>query len=364
MKKMWTVITVDYGRSSLILRARHSATGKVKSRNASSNKRREANREAAAWEAELNARGHIDAPRLAEAVELFMARYAASRRKGTQQKFRAVFGVFVQTIGNPRLSDIDERLLAEFCAKYGRGVTVSTLCSALRHIRVLLRWANRNRLLPVLPHIEMPRSAQKAKGRALTTEEVERVLMAVPKVRPRDSAPWRLLISGLWASGLRISEALSLQWGEGAVAIVGMETGRPKIRIQAEAQKGGKLTESPCTPEFTELLVSIPETERRGRVFKVPVQRREGASGVVSKCCKAAGVKGTCHDFRRGFATKWARRLPAQALQRLMRHSAISTTLDYYAVGDIGVEDAIWEGIGNKIGNTPIAAETDAIEKR
>jgi integrase len=364
MKKMWRVSVIDYGREALMLRARNSATGKTKSRTASSDKRREANREAAAWEAELNERGHIDAPRLAEAVQLFMARYAASRRKGTQQKFQAVFGVFVQTIGNPKLSDIDERLLAEFSAKYGRGVTVSTLASALRHIRVMLRWANRNRLLPALPHIEMPRSAQKAKGMALVGEQVERILLAVPQVRPRDSAAWEFLIRGLWTSGLRISEALALEWEEGAVAIVGMEGGRPKIRIQGEAQKGGKLTEAPCPPEFAELLGSIPEAERRGRVFKVSSRRREVAGAIIGKCCRKAGIKASAHDFRRGFATRWARRLPAQALQRLMRHSSLATTMTFYAVGDIGLEDAMWGEKGNKSGNTSIQADSQTVEKR
>lgn len=262
MKKVWRVSVIDYGREALMLRARNSSTGKTKSRTASSDKRREANREATIWEAELNERGHIDSPKLAEATELFMARYASSRRKGTQQKFQAVFGVFIQTIGNPRLSEVDERLLAEFSARYGRGVTVSTLASALRHIRVMLRWANRNRLLPVLPHIEMPRSTQKAKGMALVGEQVERILLAVPQVRPRDSAAWEFLIRGLWTSGLRISEALALEWEEGAVAVVGMETGRPKIRIQGESQKGGKLTEAPCPRSLLNCWLSFPR--RRG----------------------------------------------------------------------------------------------------
>jgi hypothetical protein len=46
----------------------------------------------------------------------------------------------------------------------------------------------------------------------------------------------------------------------------------------------------------------------------------------------------------------------AQALQRLMRHSSLQTTLTYY-VGDIGLEDQLWADFGNKSGNiaSPVA---------
>jgi hypothetical protein len=47
------------------------------------------------------------------------------------------------------------------------------------------------------------------------------------------------------------------------------------------------------------------------------------------------------HALRRGFGCYYAARVPAQVLQKLMRHSNISVTMDYYANVDSAVEDAV-----------------------
>ncbi|MFM8287793.1 MAG: hypothetical protein ACKOGA_13810, partial [Planctomycetaceae bacterium] len=60
------------------------------------------------------------------------------------------------------------------------------------------------------------------------------------------------------------------------------------------------------------------------------------------------------------FASRWARRLPAQALQRLMRHSSLVTTMTFYATGDIGLEDQLYGDFGNKSGNTSTPAGLEA----
>ena len=117
------------------------------------------------------------------------------------------------------------------------------------------------------------------------------------------------------------------------------------------------MTESPVTPDFARLLEETPVEDRRGRVFKCSTTRTDNASSTIVQFCRAAGVKGSAHDFRRSFATRWARRLPAQALQRLMRHSSLATTMTFYATGDIGLEDQLWADFGNKSGNiaSPVA---------
>jgi hypothetical protein len=61
----------------------------------------------------------------------------------------------------------------------------------------------------------------------------------------------------------------------------------------------------------------------------------------VRLLAKAAGVKLTYHTLRKGFGCRHAARVPAQVLQRLMRHSSIATTMTYYANIDLAVEEAI-----------------------
>jgi integrase len=358
MKRQWRVTLIDMKRARLVMRARNTETGKVLSRTCSSDRKKDCTREAGEWEAKLNADGHVQCPKFSEARARFEAEYLPSRRQSTAAKFDTVFNAFAQAIGDPKLDTITEATISDFSRVYGAKVKPATLAGALRHLKAFTRWANRQKLMPKAVHFEMPRGVNKAKGRPLTGEEFDRVLAKVPEVRPTDAEGWCYLLRGLWESGLRLGEALALSWDDQAsVAVIGMETGRPRIRIEAEAQKGGRLTESPVTPDFARVLEETSVEQRRGRVFKCSTTRTDNASSTIVQFCRAAGVKGSAHDFRRSFATRWARRLPAQALQRLMRHSSLATTMTFYATGDIGLEDQLWADFGNKSGNiaSPVA---------
>jgi integrase len=354
MKRTWRVTLIDMKRARLVMRARNTETGKVLSRTCSGDRRKDCTREAGEWEAKLNAEGHVQCPKFSEARARFEAEYLPSRRQSTAAKFDTVFNAFAQVIGDPKLDTITEATISDFSRLYGAKVKPATLAGALRHLKAFCRWANRQRLMARVPHIEMPKAINKPKGRPLTGEEFERVLAKVSEVRPTDAEAWAYLMRGLWESGLRLAEAVGLSWDDQApVAVIGMETGRPRVRIEAEAQKGGRLTESPVTPDFAQLLAETPVEDRRGRVFKISTSRVDNASSTIVQFFRRAGVKGSAHDFRRSFATKWARRLPAQALQRLMRHSSLATTMTYYATGDIGLEDQLWGDFCNKTSNTP-----------
>jgi hypothetical protein len=60
-----------------------------------------------------------------------------------------------------------------------------------------------------------------------------------------------------------------------------------------------------------------------------------------------------CHSYRRGFGSKWARRVAPSVLKRLMRHANISTTEAYYVHLDASdVADELW----GKYGSLPAAS--------
>ncbi len=61
----------------------------------------------------------------------------------------------------------------------------------------------------------------------------------------------------------------------------------------------------------------------------------------VSTLGKLGGVKLTMKSLRRGFGCYWAARVPAQVLQKMMRHYNISLTMTYYANVDDAVAQAI-----------------------
>jgi integrase len=54
-----------------------------------------------------------------------------------------------------------------------------------------------------------------------------------------------------------------------------------------------------------------------------------------------AGVRIAMKTLRRGFGCRYAGKVHAQVLQRLMRHSAIKITRKYYANVDGAVEEAV-----------------------
>jgi integrase len=56
---------------------------------------------------------------------------------------------------------------------------------------------------------------------------------------------------------------------------------------------------------------------------------------------KRAGVRLTMKTLRRGFGCRYAGKVSAHVLQRLMRHANIKTTLDFYVNFDDAVEEAV-----------------------
>jgi integrase len=54
-----------------------------------------------------------------------------------------------------------------------------------------------------------------------------------------------------------------------------------------------------------------------------------------------AGVRLTFKSLRRGFGCRYAGKVSAHVLQRLMRHSDLKITMTYYANIDAAVEEAV-----------------------
>jgi integrase len=199
------------------------------------------------------------------------------------------------------------------------------------------------------------------RGRPIAGEEFDRMLAAVPKVRPQDAPAWLHYLNGLWLSGLRLEESLALSWDQDEPFTVDLIGRRPAFRIYAEAQKSRRDERLPMTPDFAEWLLTTPEAERAGRVFKLnglqtgkPITPKR-ICRLVSKFGKAAGVVvnkadgkyASAHDLRRSFGTRWAKRVMPAVLQRLMRHASIDTTMAYYVtMGADEVADELWGKFG------------------
>jgi integrase len=269
---------------------------------------------------------------------------------------------------------------------------LTTIGRNLRHIKASLRWAERQGLMRKAPAIELPKLSKgeaMMKHRPVTLEEYERLLLAVPKIRKNDAAEWVKLLRGLWLSGLRLAEATALSWDDGALFSVDTTGKHPVFRIRPEGQKSRQPEIAPTTPDFAAwLLAEFPEGQRVGRVFKLnsintgePLASHR-VSEIVGKIGRRAGVVvgqtekmvkekdgkrvrktvklfATAHDLRRGFCTRWSKRVMPAILQRLARHAHITTTMNYYVsntADEIGAD--LWAAWGNKTDNTLPADNT------
>ena len=352
-------------RANLVMRFIDPLTGKQITRSAKTNKRRDAERAAAKWEAELREGRYQRQSRLT--WEEFRLRYENEKfgalATNTMTSWCSAANHLERVISPKHLGSIDAAVIGNFQVKLrAEGMKITTLASHLRSLRAALNWAERLGLITKAPRIEMPKLAKRdrtMRGRPITTEEFERFLTKVDVARKHDIERWRRLLWGLWLSGLRLGEALQLSWDADAAIAVHLGSRYPMLRIFAEAQKSKRDALLPIAPEFAEFLLATPEDERSGLVFGVegatpgkPLDTQR-ASRVISKIGEAAlivvdanSVKlridketgevrripkcATAHDLRRAFGTRWSKRVMPAMLQKLMRHASIETTMKYY----------------------------------
>ncbi len=217
------------------------------------------------------------------------------------------------------------------------------------------------------------------KGGAVVGEQFDRMLAAVIKVRGAspagDAAEWVRFLTGLWLSGLRLQESITLSWDADSPFAVDLTGRRPRFRIKGTDQKNGNDQLLPMTPDFAEFLLKTPEAGRAGLVFnlnatwtgtrltphavgRVVVEIGEKAGAIVNAVDRKTA---SAHDLRRAFASRWAKRVAPAILQKLMRHASVNTTMSYYVDLDVDeMADELWAShaptdnaavVGNTFGN-------------
>ncbi|MCC6124719.1 MAG: site-specific integrase [Pirellulales bacterium] len=335
---------------------------------------REAERMAGEWERELQRGGGQSPSKIT--WQKFRERFEAERfpmiTRSSQKNFSAAFNHLERLMAPDKLAKLTTAVMSAFQTRLRKeGMRETTLAGTLMHLKAALRWAERQGMMVKAPRFDMPKAAKgsRGKGRPITTEEFERMLAAVDKVRPADAEKWRRLLTGLWHSGLRLGEALSLSWDYEAPFRIDLSGKRPVFIIRAAGQKSRRDETAPLTPEFAEWLqATFPEAEWEGKVFGINLTM-ERVSEAICKIGKLAGAVtnkaegkfASAHDFRRAFGTRWAKRITTPVLQRLMRHANIQTTMSFYVNLDAEeIADNLWADFGqekpqngNTCGNTP-----------
>jgi integrase len=366
-----SVTIVKYpDRKYLMMRYVDPTTGKQIARSTRTTRRREAERTAVKWEAEVRAgRG---SSRITISWEAFRDRYEDEVIPGlavnTGNLLTTTFNAIERILMPKRLSDLTADRLSHFQAKLREGgLAEPSIRTYLAHLVSSLKWAATVGLIPTVPKVQRPKRVKKSKmmkGRPITGEEFDRLLAkTIDVVGIERAESWKYLLRGLWLSGLRISEAVQLYWDRDDRLRAELGTRRPMLIIPGELEKGHKDRLLPMAPEFAQFLIATPEANRKGRIFR-PLQRygkdREytgkAVARVISKIGQSTGIKvhqnvrtgkikyASAHDLRRSFGERWARKVMPQVLQELMRHESIETTLKYYVGRNAELTaDVLWD---------------------
>jgi integrase len=351
-------------RSTLQLQWNDPETGRRKTRSAGSSDLAEAEDARADLEYELNHGKYRESSRMAwdRFRELFEVEYVAPLRDNTRLNYDYALDHF-EAICNPRrLDGITARTLSAFVAglrelpgrRPGTKMAPSTVRVRAEFLRTALNWAQEQGLLPAVPKfpkVEVPET----KPRPIPAESFERMLAKAPDAQTR-----AFLLCG-WLAGLRLHEAFLLEWEETDEAPY-LDLARRRVVLPAKFAKGKRDKWVPLDPVLQAALTALPRLGRR--VFHFTTKKGRPVAlktmpGRVIRLARLAGVRLTMHTLRKGFGCRYAGKVPAQVLQKLMRHANIKTTMDYYANVDDAVEEAVLGSERSALRNTPAVPSPD-----
>jgi integrase len=353
------VIVVKRKGLNLYLRYIDPVDGRRREKNSGTTNMKAAQRAAGEWQAELRAGGTSKLnTRWSVFTEAYESAKVVSLRENTMNAITVAFNAAENTMKPDTLARITPQWAIMFQQRLlDSGCAASTVESYCRHLRAALNWAVEQGMMlkvPKFPKLKQARSAKQMKGRPITGEEFDRLLEAVEtSLKPRQHESMKFLLRGLWLSGLRLGEALSLTWDQWADGIrVDLSGKYVMLLIPAEGEKGGRDRTYPVTPDFAEFLLSVPKDQRTGFVFNPELyrgvcRRMDTVSKAIADLGEVANVKvdekpskakgkpslpvwASAHDLRRAFGFRWSRKVNSMVLKELMRHASVTTTEKYY----------------------------------
>jgi integrase/recombinase XerD len=254
----------------------------------------------------------------------------------TQDAYRRDIGQFKQwslkAIADVRLNDLIGyyRYLQVRHLEPGRErkpLKTSSIHRKINTLRSLLAYAVRIQYIPQDPSeaLELPDIKNELASRILPESAMHRLIEAANPGRDR------LLLRFLYKSGCRVSEVVSLTWGDvqdrgafGQVTIFG---------------KGGKTRHLCIYPPFwNDLLAYRGDARKNAPIFRSRSGQalcRQDLNRIIRDVAKRAGIEGNVspHWFRHAHAShSLDRGAPLTLVQSTLGHSSIKTTENYLHV--------------------------------
>jgi integrase len=164
--------------------------------------------------------------------------------------------------------DITEQSIDKFVAwlrehgKEGKGCSNGTINRYLSGLRIMLKRAQRLRLINTIPLFPESRLLPEAEPRELVLRP-EWLAALMDELERRENREAARLTAFLYHVGCRISEALALTWER-----VDLETGKPSILFTRT--KGKKARRIPIPKAIRPMLASLPSRGYGERLFTMP----------------------------------------------------------------------------------------------
>ena len=269
---------------------------------------------------------------LLEAVEAFTVGQAGEVSSKTRAWYASRLSAFASWVGDVPLSKVTAATLRAYRAELvDRGLSPHTVHGHQRAIRRFFTWLAAEGEIPHnvardVPLVRLPQQEPKA----ISEEDMRRLLDRLPKESPRDRAIVLLLAD----TGCRVGGLVSLTLDsldlEGRAASV-VEKGAKARRIYYT---------TPTAEALRLYLMVRPETDSRA-LFVTQAGKpitHNGIKLMLERVGKRAGVKGRVnpHSFRHSFARSFLKNGGnLAALGRILGHAPGSqVTAKYYAVWD------------------------------
>jgi integrase len=277
---------------------------------------------------------------------LFEARHVAPLRAKTRRKYETVLDLFEKVAAPRLLRQVNEQVVGRFeegmrQRRYRGRLSLApwTRRNYLVGLKTALTWAKGQRLIrevPNFPVVKVP----KFRPQPVPAESFERLL------EKAETPGWRALLLCAWWAGLRLQEAYELR-RSASDEFPWYDQAGGRIVLPAKFAKSDEDQWVPCHPVLAEALDALPDAGDRFFLFpsrKGGVLQAASVSHVVSAMAKKAGVRLSMHRLRKGFGCRVAKQLGkgnAPVLHRLMRHSSMQLTMDFYASVDDALADAL-----------------------
>lgn len=302
-------------------KARQRSTRETQKRSA------EAVAEAAYEDAKEQARGRRLAPILADLVDDWVRIHEpvlSSAHVGGVKTFRELH---LYSLEKERICDITTEKVENARNEYLREHAPSSANLWLKHLKLVMMWAIRRKMLTAMPwRVQLLKVQAKPKP-VLPVAVARQWIEAVDELTKPDPSV-ATAIRMMLGLGLREIEAAGAEWGW-----IDWEA----KRYTPGKTKGKEAKAIPIPPWLIDHLRALPAYADGNPTHQVIALSRRGwphrsgfARRVMQAANKECGLKGiTPHRLRGTFATMMSKNAPVQDVQEALRHKSVNTTIGY-----------------------------------